>query len=178
MGLSKPNKPLFDPVRQKWVEANPEEIIRQDLVQKMLRKLGYPLSLLSVEKELAQLPHLQLQHREGIPKRRADILVFAKDIHPNHTLFPLLIVECKAVPLTPKFAQQVVGYNTFVEAPFVALANGESVLTGYFDSETQHMRFEPALPTYQELLYQVIQIAPVVVHHLSCLIASCISERP
>jgi len=152
MELSKPSNKRFDPVRKKWVEATPEENIRQDLIEKMLGELGYPLSFLSVEKELSLLPHLQLAAKEAVPRRRADVLVFAKGLHPDHALFPLLMIECKAVPLTPKFASQVVGYNAIVQAPFLALANGGQILTGFFDHNGGHYRFEPGLPTYAELL--------------------------
>lgn len=152
MALSKPNNRRFDPVRKKWVEATPEEIIRQKLLEHMLDHLGYPLSFLSVEKELALLPHLRLAYRDSIPKRRADIIAFAKGIHADYALYPLLMIECKAVPLTPKFARQVIGYNEVVQAPFVALANEEQVLTGSFDEEAGHYRFKPGLPAYHALL--------------------------
>ncbi|MCC5831691.1 MAG: type I restriction enzyme HsdR N-terminal domain-containing protein [Chlamydiales bacterium] len=158
MELSKRNNRLFDPVRKKWVEPEPEEVIRQELIQKMVGELGYPLSLLSVEKELSLLPHLR-QVQSETPKRRADLIAFAKEIHPDHPLFPLLMVECKAVPLTPKFANQVVGYNSVVKAPYLALANGEQVLTGHFDSIAGHFRFESGLPSYKMLLAGVKQMA-------------------
>jgi len=160
MELSRQSNQLFDPVRKKWVEATPEEIIRQGLIEKMLGELGYPLSFLSVEKELSLLPHLQLTERDAIPKRRADVIVYAKNIHPDYALSPLLMIECKAVPLTPKFAQQVVGYNAVVQAPYLALANGDQVLTGHFDQQVGHYHFEPGLPAYQALLAGVPQTAP------------------
>lgn len=159
MGLSKPNNRLFDPVRKKWVEAEPEEIIRQELIQKMLGELGYPLSFLSVEKELSLLPHLQLEKRDSIPKRRADVIVFAKGIHPDHALFPLLMIECKAIPLTPRFASQVIGYNSVVQAPFLALSNGDQILTGHFDPAAGHYRFEHGLPDYASLIAGALQRA-------------------
>ncbi len=152
MGLSKPSNQLFDPVRKKWVEATPEEIIRQQLIHQMVEELGYPIAFLSVEQELAGLPHLQLVERESIPKRRADIIAFGKDVHPDYPLFPLMMVECKAVPLTPKFAQQVIGYNGVVQAPYLALANGDQILSGYFDEGAGHYHFDHGLPTYQSLI--------------------------
>lgn len=158
MELSKPNKEIFDPVRKKWVEATPEEIIRQGLIEKMLGELGYPPALLAVEKELSQLPHLRLVEKKVIPRRRADIIAFARNIHPDHVLSPLLMIECKAVPLTPKFAQQVIGYNSVVQAPFLALANGEQVLTGYFDQAAGHYDFASGLPPYSLLLSELIKM--------------------
>ena len=140
------NKRIYDPVRKKWVDQTPEEIIRQLLIKHMIEKLGYPIALIAVEKELAQLPHLRLKHSAQIAKRRADIIVFSKG-----ALLPLLLVECKATPLTPKFAQQVIGYNSFVGAPFVALANEKQVLTGCYDLHSGMYRFEKGLPTMQDL---------------------------
>ncbi|MFN0064880.1 MAG: type I restriction enzyme HsdR N-terminal domain-containing protein [Chlamydiales bacterium] len=144
-----PNK-LFDPIRKCWVKETPEEVVRQLLLQKMVRDLHYPLLMIGVEKELAKLPHLQLQG--NIPKRRADILVFAKHIHAEYPIFPLVLIECKAVKLTPRIAAQVVGYNAVVQAPFLVLANREEILTGHFDETAGHFRFEPGLKSYSTLL--------------------------
>lgn len=143
---------LFDPVRKKWVESTPEERIRQALIQKMVGELGYPLSLLAVEKQLHQLPHLSLEDRKKIPHRRIDIVAFAVGMHPKPTLFPILMVECKAVPLTWKSSQQLEGYNAIVRSPFLALANGSSILTGQWDKNTGHYVFREVLFSYEQLL--------------------------
>lgn len=135
---------IYDPIRKSWVKETPEERVRQKLLRIMVRDLHFPPHLISVEKEIAQLPHLQLT--EGIPKRRLDILAFTKE------LLPLLMIECKAVKLTPAFAQQVVGYNAFVGAPYVCLANEREVLTGFYDEEAGHFRFEPGLKSFPRLL--------------------------
>ena len=147
---SQRNKILFDPIRKKWVDKTPEEVIRQLLIRQMVDQLGYPRALLAIEKELSQLPHLALTPAKELPKRRIDLLVFAKDA--VGALVPLMLVECKAVPLTPKFAQQVLGYNSFVGAPFVTLANAEQILTGFFDSQAGVFRFEKGLPAFKNIL--------------------------
>ncbi|MFC2049268.1 type I restriction enzyme HsdR N-terminal domain-containing protein [Chlamydiota bacterium] len=150
MGLSrlksKKAEPIYDPIRKKWVESTPEEEIRQHLVRHMIAMLGYPPLWMAIEKELAQLPSLQLKPAQEIAKRRADILVFAP-----HTHSPLLMIECKALPLTEAFTQQVIGYNTFVQAPFVALANGKEVLTGHYSAEKGRYCFEKGLPHFVSL---------------------------
>jgi hypothetical protein len=143
------NDSLYDPIRKKRVDKGKEEIIRQQLVRHMVEKLGYPRSLITIEKELSQLPHLRLTPPQNIPKRRADIIAFAKT---KSTLSPLIMIECKATPLTPKFAQQVIGYNTFVGAPFLALANARQILTGCFDPSAGIYRFEQGLPPFATLL--------------------------
>lgn len=147
---------LFDPVRRGGVKHTPEEQVRQALISQMVEKLGFPLSLLAVEKELRQLPHLLGQTIQKIPRRRIDIVAFAKNIHPDHPLFPLLLVECKSVALTPKVVQQVVGYNDLVQAPFVAVANQTHILTGSFDRDSGVFRFQEGLPSYAQLLAAIL----------------------
>jgi Type I restriction enzyme R protein N terminus (HSDR_N) len=158
---------IFDPIRKKWVERTPEEVIRQLLLRQMVEKLGYPRSLIAIEKELAQLPHLKLISSKQIPKRRADIIVFARGKEQG-SLLPLMLVECKATPLTPKFAQQVIGYNAFVGAPFVTLANKRQVLTGRYDMAAGMYRFEQGLPPFDKLLQCCGQAdrAIMLQHHL------------
>lgn len=124
-----------------------EEAVRQNLISHMVEKLGYPRSLIAVEKELSLLPSLALIPSAELPKRRADIIVFAEE-----TLRPVLLIECKAIPLTPKDARQVIGYNAFVGAPCVALANQSQVLTGYYDPKEGTYRFEKGLLTFAHLL--------------------------
>ena len=113
-----PSRELYDPIRKSFVKKTPEEEVRQSLLVKMIQELGYPLSLIAVEKELPT------------PKRRLDILchaLIAGEIHP------LLLIECKAVPLNEKALWQVVGYNTFVSAPFIAIVNEKQILFSYLN---------------------------------------------
>lgn len=139
---------LYCPIREQYVADLPEERVRQRLLACMLHQLGYPKALIAVEKALAQMPHLQLQAGK-MPDRRADILCFAKGIQSH--LFPLLLVECKAIPLTPKVINQVVGYNHFVQARYLAIANQTEVRTGWFDVQTNAYKFGEGLPAYQTL---------------------------
>lgn len=152
--LSKSNEPpatVYDPVRRQFVAATPEEVIRQKWLKSMVEERGFPLPLLAVEKELRGLPHLQGEAKT-LPRRRIDIVAFAKGIHPLFPLFPLLLIECKAVDLNPRFARQVIGYNGVIGARFIALANQEEFLLGSFDEESGMFKFKEGLPTYQSLL--------------------------
>ena len=143
---------LFCPLRKEAVAALPEEKVRQRLLTHMMTDLGFPPTLIVVEKSLRQLPHLTAQERLHIPDRRADVICFAKGIHPSYDLYPLLTVECKAVPLTPRVISQVVGYNHFVKACFIAMVNQDQLKMGWFDPVQQQYVFLDYLPTYQALL--------------------------
>ena len=141
-------------LRKNPVEADPEELVRQTLLCHMTGSLGYPKSLIVVEKELKHIPYLALHDKE-IPERRADIICFGKGIHPEHELYPLLLIECKAVKLTPKVINQVTGYNHFLGSYFIAVANKEEIQTGWYDASSKKYQFVPYLPAYKDLMQAV-----------------------
>lgn len=120
----------------------PEERIRKALLAFMQEELFYPKEMISVERSLSSFPHLK---GKKVPNRRFDIAVFG-----GKEISPLLIIECKAVPLNQKAFDQVIGYNHLVQAPFLALCNGEKILT--LIKEGNEYRIEKGLPKYQALL--------------------------
>ncbi len=127
--------------------ATPEEEVRQQLLRWMIDSLGYPRGHLAVEQSLRDLPHLRNSPLKT-PKRRADILCYKKG---KSSLLPVLLVECKAIPLTPAMIRQVVGYNQFVQATYVVLANAEEVRTGILNGSTGEYEFVAGLPRYKSL---------------------------
>jgi len=137
MALSKQRDSLFDPYRKMWVAATPEEIVRQTLLHNMTRHLGYPKHLMAIEKQLSEISSLD----GNVPNRRADILCFRK---VRGELKPLLLIECKEMRPTQEAKRQVLGYNHFVGAPFVAIAGPEYVAL-------IHPQEVPFLPTYHQL---------------------------
>ena len=126
------------------VAATPEEQVRQALLKFMIESGSYPRSLIGVELSLSSLPHLK-ESQSKLPKRRADIIVFSQRTH-----LPLMLVECKAVPLNEAAISQAVGYNLFVKAPYILLANELEVKTGSFNGAT--WVFSKGLPDYKSLL--------------------------
>lgn len=138
-------------IRKILVEATPEERVRQHFLAGMIESLGYPTSLITVEQELKQIPHLRLCDSD-IPRRRADVICYGKGIHPTEPLAPLLLLECKAIPLNTKVINQVLGYNYFVGARFIAVGNQEEVRTGWKDAASGEFQFVPYLPFYADLI--------------------------
>jgi Type I restriction enzyme R protein N terminus (HSDR_N) len=149
---------IFCHLRREWVESLPEEIVRQDLIKKMIFNLGYPSSVLMLEKSLRQMPHLTLSSQK-LPDRRADIVCFGRGIHPHFDLYPLLLIECKSVKLSSKVINQVAGYNHYMQSYFIAIANQEEIRTGWFDKEKKEYTFINRLPTYLELMNSIIKIS-------------------
>jgi hypothetical protein len=142
---------LFDPVRLKKLALLPEEVVRQKLILQMTLNLGYPKGLIAVEKELESLPHLE---GKKIPLRRADLLVFAKNLHPLYPLYPLLIVECKKDRLSDGALRQALGYNYYVKAYFVAVAGKDEVRLA-FQNQSGKQQVLDFLPSYAALVEAV-----------------------
>lgn len=146
---------LFCQIRQEWVKATPEEKVRQNLIYTMKHHLGYPISGVVLEAGLNQMPHLALSPLK-LPNRRADIVCFAPNIHSKHALYPLLLVECKAIKLSPKVVNQVLGYNHYLQARFMAVANQDKIQTGWFDKALNEHVFVDYLPSFPDLLRYVM----------------------
>lgn len=143
-------KTIICAARKIAVELTPEEQVRQNLLSLMVNQLGYPSGYLAVEKELSQIPHLSLREVK-LPSRRADIICFGRGNEPNSPLLPLLLIECKAIKLSLKVINQVIGYNYFVQSPFIAVANAQEIRFGACDPRTGEYSFLPYLPRYQDL---------------------------
>ncbi|MBA3721367.1 MAG: type I restriction enzyme HsdR N-terminal domain-containing protein [Parachlamydiaceae bacterium] len=142
---------LFCAIRKEWVAALPEELVRQYWIQQMIQELGYPAGGFALEKSLSQIPHLS-SNGIKLPSRRADIIFFAKGIHPSYDLYPLILIECKAVKLTPKVVHQVVGYNFYLRAPFIGIVNQTESQTGWFDHDKKEFVFKNSLLPFQQII--------------------------
>jgi len=105
----------------------------------MIFDLGYPKGLISVEKEIDN-------------SRRIDILCYTL---AKEGLTPLILIECKALKLTPQAERQALGYNDGIGAPFIALAGDSEIKT--FWRECNSIASVPFLPRYEELVGQLCQ---------------------
>ena len=141
-------------VRKTSVSSTPEEIVRQSLLHYLVDNLGYPLESIAVEKGLDQMPHISLSSHL-IPQRRADIICFAKGIHPKFTLYPLLLIECKSVKLDGKVKNQVIGYNRFLRSYYIAIVNQSTMQTGWFDQSSGEYHFVDGILDYHQLLSSI-----------------------
>ena len=102
---------IFDEVRRRWVTLTPEEWVRQNFLQYMLRVKNYPGALLSVEKLV----------NVGELKKRCDIVVY-KDSRP------WMIVECKEMNVDLKLPvlEQILRYNIGHEVQYLVITNGNN----------------------------------------------------
>jgi hypothetical protein len=110
----------------------------------MIEGLGYPKSLIAVEQPIDSLPHSNIK-----TNRRADIICFSKN--SSEELYPLLLIECKAVPISEDVFRQVEGYNTVVKAFFFTVVNQTEIFTCWLNEQKERKTIN-YLPTYQQLI--------------------------
>ena len=110
---------IFDEVRKRWIMLTPEEWVRQNFLQYLMRQKNYPLSLISVEKLI----------KVGELKKRYDIVVYNKNE-------PWMIVECKKTDaiINTAVIEQVIRYNMALSIKYFIVTNGNQSF-GYEVSE-------------------------------------------
>ncbi len=128
-------EPLWDDLRKKWVADTPEERVRLQVVQGLLRH-GIPASSIGVEKKVAVYGRL----------KRFDLLVFRQGK-------PWMVVECKApsVRLDQTVYDQLFSYRHALGCPLALATNGvHHHLFEYRPDLPEGMVALPELPTFAE----------------------------
>lgn len=129
------SRQIFDPVRKKMVKLDPEEWVRQNLIQFLNQDKNYPISLMAVEKGLTV----------NKLSKRFDILCYNNDSNP------LLLVECKApsVKISQSAFDQISIYNLQFKVPFLLVSNGLEHFCCQLDYEKNSYSFLTEIPDYQ-----------------------------
>ncbi len=149
--MLKEKQQLYCSIRKIWVAATPEEFVRQEMLQLLTHSLGFSPSLIAVEKDFKLIPTTENQNM--LSDRRVDIICYAKLF--QESLHPLLVIECKAVPISSKELRQIIGYNHILKVPFIGLVNQNEKRLGWFDSILQDYKFINYFPKFNELVKSV-----------------------
>lgn len=99
-------------VRKKDIRLNPEEVIRQLFVDKLINEYGYPVSRMKLE----------YQVHFGREVKRADIVIMDED----RPTVPYIIVEVKK-PKLKDGKEQLKSYCNSTGAPIAVWTNGEQI---------------------------------------------------
>lgn len=101
---------IFDELRKTWLRLTPEEWVRQNFINYLVRTKQYPAALVAVEKKIMV----------GEMVKRFDILVYST----SHE--PWMMVECKStdVPLKEEVLTQVLRYNIAMPVQYLVITNG------------------------------------------------------
>ncbi len=132
---SSENKQLiFDTLRKKYVVLTPEEWVRQNFVQYLIKEKNYPSSLIAIEKQLTI----------NTLKKRFDILIF------NTNGSSKIIVECKAptIKITQDTFDQIARYNLKLNADYLVVTNGLTHFSCELDNLNEKYIFLKKIPEY------------------------------
>lgn len=129
---------IWDDIRKKYILLLPEEWVRQHAVQFLVQDKKYSPNWMAIEKQFT----INNIHK------RADIVVFNKDMHPY------IIVECKApnVPITQETFDQIARYNLALQAKYLMLTNGLQHFYCKMNFEKETYVFLEELPPNKMLL--------------------------
>ena len=125
---------IFDVVRKKFVQLQPEEWVRQHVIHFLVEDKKYPLSLINVEKQLTI----------NSLKKRYDIVIFNSDGSIE------LLVECKApkIKITQNTFDQIATYNLQLNANYLMVTNGLQHLYCKMDFIEEKYAFLRQIPDF------------------------------
>ena len=126
---------IYDPIRKKYLINSPEEWIRQNFIEYLHNKKGFPISLMATEK-LTKINSL---------KNRSDIVCF------NRQGKPILLVECKSekIILDSNVFEQAQNYNSVLKTKYILITNGRKTLCFYINNN--QAKCLKKVPNYNEI---------------------------
>ena len=129
---------IFDSIRKKYVALTPEEWVRQNFVQFLLKEKNVPASLINIE--------MSLNYNKL--KKRSDIVIY------KNTGIPLLIIECKSpnIAITQKVFDQIARYNFTLKVKYLIVTNGIDHFCCKIDLENKTYVFLKEIPNYVEFI--------------------------
>lgn len=128
---------IFDPIRKKYLVLLPEEWVRQNFIQFLIKDKNYAAGLIAVEKGL-KLNELQ---------KRADIVVY------DNYGKPLVLIECKApkIKINQDVFEQIARYNMALKVPYLVVTNGLDHYCAKIDFAANSFEFLKEIPNYEEV---------------------------
>jgi hypothetical protein len=128
---------VFDIVRRKYVALNPEEWVRQHLLQFLVLDKGVPKSLIGIEKKVV-VNNLN---------KRTDLVVYSRNAKP------MLVAECKApsVRISQDTFDQAARYNLSLDVKYFVLTNGLETFCCTMNHEQKTYHFLEEIPAFELL---------------------------
>lgn len=112
------NKEIFAPLKNAWLVATPEEIIRQETICKLVNDYGYQLEQMEQERSVTN-------SKRGHGSARADIVIWKRKEDRKEKNSAFIVVECKAeyIKLTKEDYAQGINYASWTNAQFCVITN-------------------------------------------------------
>lgn len=128
------NRFIFDPIREKWLVLQPEEVVRQLMLQYLLEVKAYNRNRIRIEQGLMV---------NGLNKR-CDILVY------DHEVRPFLLVECKSpkVAIKQSVFEQIARYNLPLQVQYLVVTNGPVTFCCRMNYLEKNFEFLTEIPSF------------------------------
>ncbi len=113
---------IYALLKEKWLEAKPEEIVRQKFIAKLIDEYGYKPEQMAQEMKVSN-------SQRGTGKAQADIVVWRTKEDKNQNNQAFLVVECKAsnIKLKLEDCYQGMNYATWSRAKIFATTNDKEL---------------------------------------------------
>ncbi len=123
---------IYDPLRKKHLILQPEELVRQLVLQYLIQDRNYNKNLIRSEQGL----------KVNEMKKRCDLLIYDK------ALSPFLLVECKSskVKITQKTFDQIARYNLPLQVKYLMVSNGIQSFCCEMDYQNKTYQFIKNVP--------------------------------
>jgi type I restriction enzyme M protein len=131
-------KQIFSPIRNKYLDALPEEIVRQEFICKLINEYGYSLGQMDEEVKLTS-------SQRGTGRASADIVIWKSEEEKKNKKVAFLVIELKASELRLKVEDCYQGYNyaTWSRAKLFAISNGKELQVYKTVEEELPLRLQP-----------------------------------
>ena len=135
------NGKLFAILKNKWLEAKPEEIIRQKFIAKLIDEYDY------IPEQMAQEMTVTNSKR-GTGKAQADIVVWKTKEDKINQKRAFLVIECKAsnIKLKLEDCYQGMNYASWMRAKIFAITNGNELQVYKIDETKSPSTIDSFLP--------------------------------
>lgn len=123
---------VYDPIRKKYLYLQPEELVRQLVIQYLIKEQSFSPRLIQVER----------QFRLGSKLKRYDIACFDRNMKAQ------ILIECKSFEtnLNEQVLEQIATYNIALQIPYLIVTNGKTMQICKVNLSTKNYEFMDKFP--------------------------------
>ena len=140
---------IFAPLRKKYLDAKPEEIVRQEFICRLINDYGYCLEQMDEEVRLTT-------SQRGTGRAYADLIIWKSEADKKKNKTAFMVVELKAdyLPLKVEDCYQGYNYATWSRAKLFAISNGKILQVYKTIEEELPLKLQPVndIPLAKDIL--------------------------
>lgn len=141
---------FLDSYREIFIQATPEEIVRQQILKFLEYDLKVPTSMIATE--------MILKKYNVNSNKRIDIVIH--ETKEDGYMYPMAVIECKSndVHLTDTVYDQACEYADLIGANYVFITNGMDILGVHYNKVKEQYETLKEIPLYNDMIENIIEI--------------------